>query len=424
MPKKIKKNADANQNTRLVWLEIVLAILIFVAGVVFVNETSKQKIPEEKLSKNIAEKNLEAKEEITFERIEIPTTPTSLPRLGKDGALLTAYFFADYRSESEQKFYQEILPKLHQYTDDGTLKIYWVIRDAQDELSYQTAMATKCTQRYGDEFFWKYADELYTRKLPLKYADLLSVTRKITLNEYYFARCVTRDFYDADINAEAEFAQKLNITTPTFILDGIVFTEFDAQEIMDTITEITKPKNFTNLENYLVEENETSATLLHEPSWGNPSAKIQIIEFCDFTSKACRDIQPAIAHLQKQYADKIYLKFYNLPLNEKAEQLAESSECAHEQGGFWNYYNWLFVNQENLDLENLGNAVLGLGLQPRALELCLSEKRYAAEVADDMAIAERLKIKTVPTLCIDTDCIKGTLTPDDIDRILELKLAN
>jgi len=424
-PKKTQKKSPVKSN--LLWLEIILALLIFVAGVIFVNETTKNQPTDEKISKEITEKKLAEKEEIAFTRIEIPTAPTSLPRLGKDGALLTAYFLADYQSEAEQKFYLETLPKLRKYIDDGTLKIYWVNSDTEDKLSYQSAMATKCTQRYSDEFFWKYLDAFYTRTLPLEYKDLLSVTRDIALNEYFFARCVTRDIYDAEVRAEAEFAQSLGVATPSFILDGIVFTDLDAEQILWTIAELTKPENPTDLEDYLESENTaTTPKLLHEPAWGNPSAEIQIVEFCDFGAEACRDLQPAIAHLKEKYSDQVYFKFYNLPLSAESEILAESAECAQEQNPevFWNYYNWLFVNQGKVNLENLAKSVLGLGLQPRAMELCLTKKRYAGEVADDLAVAKRLKIDSVPTLCIDTDCLKGTLTPDDIDRILKLKLGN
>ncbi len=423
MPKKTKKkNSQKTTNNRLIWLEVVLAVLIFVVGIVYVNETAKHSTPTEKINKTVAQKNLQGKEKVKFERVEIPTPPTTLPRLGKDGAILTAYFFADYESASEQKFYTEILPKIKKYVDDGTLKIYWVAREGENAQSVQSAMATKCTQKYSDEFFWKYLDEFYARELPLDYYGLLSVTRDISLNEYYFAKCVLYDYYEESVQGEIDFAKSLDIKSPTFILDGVIFTDFEAEKIVQTIEILTAPEDVTDVEDYVASEENQNSKMLHEPTWGNPAAEIQVVEFCDFGSEACQALQPAIAHLQEKYRDEVQLKFYNLPMSEESKFLAESAECAHEQGVFWNYHNWLFVNQGEVDRNNLAHAVLGLGIQPRALELCLQEKRYQAEVENDVQIAKRLKIETVPTLCVDTDCLEGTLTVEDIEQIIQLKL--
>src|SRR3989344_6054331 len=95
-----------------------------------------------------------------------------------------------------------------------------------------------------------------------------------------------------------------------------------------------------------------------DPYLGNKDAKVVMIEFSDYQCPYCaRFEEGAYVDIKKNYIDTGKVKFvyrdFPLSFHENAQKAAEASECADEQGKFWEYHDLLFKNQGALDLISL-----------------------------------------------------------------------
>ena len=80
---------------------------------------------------------------------------------------------------------------------------------------------------------------------------------------------------------------------------------------------------------------------------GGEGASVKIVEFSDFECPYCRSVVPIIEGLLEKYGDKISLEYRHFPLSfhASAQKAAEASECAREQGKFWEMHDLIFEVQ-------------------------------------------------------------------------------
>ncbi|MCS6909030.1 MAG: DsbA family protein [Anaerolineales bacterium] len=90
----------------------------------------------------------------------------------------------------------------------------------------------------------------------------------------------------------------------------------------------------------------------------------------------------------------------------ESRRAAEASECAREQGRFWQYHAILFANAGGEGAGNFRDARLKafaerLGLDQGQFNSCLDSGRYAAAVREDEALARSLGVDRTPTVFIN-----------------------
>ena len=89
----------------------------------------------------------------------------------------------------------------------------------------------------------------------------------------------------------------------------------------------------------------------HLPSLGNDNAKITVVEFSDFQCPFCEqfenDTYPQIndTYIKTGKIKFVYRQYPLITIHPNAQKAAEASECANEQGRFWDYHDLLFKNQ-------------------------------------------------------------------------------
>ena len=81
--------------------------------------------------------------------------------------------------------------------------------------------------------------------------------------------------------------------------------------------------------------------------WGNPNAKIIIVEYSDLECPFCKVFHQTLHQVVEKNAEVawVYRHYPILGLHPKAFREAEATECAFEQGGndmFWKYTDKLF----------------------------------------------------------------------------------
>lgn len=99
-------------------------------------------------------------------------------------------------------------------------------------------------------------------------------------------------------------------------------------------------------------------------------------------------------------------------LGDESQWAGEASECAADQNAFWEYHDYLFVNQngENqgaFNKDNLKAFAEELGLDTQAFNECLDSGKYTDLVQQDTAWARSLGVQSTPTFVLNGQGIVG-----------------
>ncbi len=114
---------------------------------------------------------------------------------------------------------------------------------------------------------------------------------------------------------------------------------------------------------------------------------ILVEEFGDFQCPACQAAHTAInGVLLQQYGNQIRFEFKHFPLqsiHRYALEAAMASECAADQGKFWEFVDTVYENQKELSERSLKNWASSLALDRDLFNRCLD-----SEIKEDAVIGE------------------------------------
>lgn len=163
-----------------------------------------------------------------------------------------------------------------------------------------------------------------------------------------------------------------------------------------------------------------------EPFYGGATAKVTIIEFSDFQCPVCIRVYPEVKKVEAAYGDNIKFVFKHFPLYEihpYAQKAAEASECAADQGKFFEYHDALFMAGGNLGTSKLKEYAALLGLDTTQFNDCLDGGLKAAQVEKERNEAISLGVEGTPTFYINNRRYVGYLTFDQMKQAIDSALA-
>lgn len=78
---------------------------------------------------------------------------------------------------------------------------------------------------------------------------------------------------------------------------------------------------------------------------GDASAKVTLVEYSDFECPYCMNHASTLKQILEEYSGKVRLVYRHFPLSfhANAQLAAEASECAGDQGKFWEMHDKLFT---------------------------------------------------------------------------------
>lgn len=127
---------------------------------------------------------------------------------------------------------------------------------------------------------------------------------------------------------------------------------------------------------------------------GAKNAKVTIIEYSDLECPFCKRFHPTMQRIVEEYPSDVRWVYRHFPLEQlhsKAPKEAEATECAGEQGKFWEFTDKIFEvtpSNDGLDLDELPQLARDAGVSNIAqFEACLDSGKYAQRVEDDLADA-------------------------------------
>ena len=160
---------------------------------------------------------------------------------------------------------------------------------------------------------------------------------------------------------------------------------------------------------------------------GDPRAPLTVVEFGDFECPVCGRGEAAAREIRTRYARQIRFVFRQFPLERIhpfAEKAAEASECAGEQGKFWEMVDKIYSRQDDLNIEGLERDAAALGLEQPRFNQCLTRGAMAGRVRRDVEDGRALGVRATPTFFIGQQRVEGVLTEAQFSQLVDEQLAS
>jgi len=149
------------------------------------------------------------------------------------------------------------------------------------------------------------------------------------------------------------------------------------------------------------------------PVWGNPDAKVTIVEFSDLECPFCRMAALNLLPRLTEYRNDVKLVFVNYPLDQSCNKnmqmpghknscmAATATMCAYKQHEFWDYSEDVFRDQRRISREMLLKLADKHGLDMPQFIQCLDNQESMPLVQRDITIGEGAMISATPTVFIN-----------------------
>ena len=161
---------------------------------------------------------------------------------------------------------------------------------------------------------------------------------------------------------------------------------------------------------------------------GDEDAPVLIVEFSDFQCPYCgkfyRDTLPL---LKENYIDtgkvKIIHRDFPLGFHQNAQKAGEASECADDQGKFWEMHDKLYENYQELAVDNLKQYAVDLGLNAEEFNDCLDTGKYADEVKKDFVDGAAAGVSGTPSFFVNGQLLVGAQPYAAFQQAIDAALA-
>ncbi|MBI5225307.1 DsbA family protein [Candidatus Micrarchaeota archaeon] len=158
---------------------------------------------------------------------------------------------------------------------------------------------------------------------------------------------------------------------------------------------------------------------------GKESAPITIIEYSDFQCPFCsRFYAETLPSILKDWVDtgkaKLYYKHFPLSqIHPNAEKAAEASECAKDQGKFWEMHDKMFQNGNALSVDDLKRYAADLKLDTAKFNTCLDGGSKASIVAEQLQEGIGAGVTGTPSFFINGQNIVGAQPYSVFQQVLQ-----
>ncbi len=161
------------------------------------------------------------------------------------------------------------------------------------------------------------------------------------------------------------------------------------------------------------------------------AALVTLEEFGDFQCSHCAQFALGMGkQLKEDFVNtgRIRFVFRHFPfIGEESFRAAEATECAADQGRFWEYHdtvfeNWKGVNQGAYSDDNLKGFASRLQLDRDAFDSCLDSGKYRGKVEEDLHLGERLGVNSTPSLFLEGRRIQAA-NYSELAQLIESAIA-
>lgn len=173
---------------------------------------------------------------------------------------------------------------------------------------------------------------------------------------------------------------------------------------------------------------ETPAVSDGDATFGPRDAKVKVVVFSDFQCPYCKVFFQNLRSVMGQYQNNVLFDFKELPLDihPQANNAALASECALEQGKFWEYADKLYGAQADWsaakDTSKFKGYAASLKLDVSKFNACLDSQKYKDKIAADTQEASDLGLTGTPSIFVNSNFDSGALTTDQLKEMIDAEL--
>ena len=157
---------------------------------------------------------------------------------------------------------------------------------------------------------------------------------------------------------------------------------------------------------------------------GNPNAKYTVIEYADFQCPFCSQFHETMSTILKEADVRWVYRHFPLKNHPLAARAAEASECAGDQGKFWEYSDALFELKAKMSEETFYRIAQKLRLDGLAFGICLNTGKYSAAVAAQLEDGMKKKISGTPTFFLNGKRFAGFVPLEDLRKKVGVSTAH
>jgi protein-disulfide isomerase len=393
-------------------------------------------------------------------------TAEGYPFRGEPDAPITMIEFSDFECPFCARYFVQTEPAINEsYVRTGQVRV--VFRDFPlVELHPNAPAAHKaslCVAEQGAELYWPMHAKLFQTQTewsnsvdPLPVFERLAEESGADMDAY--RTCMeTADAKQAEIDAGLGAGQAAGVTgTPSFFFigaDGAAYPLVGAQPYdqfalyIESMLRGEKPPVpeqeqaqaqgeqeipfWATAEGWLPDPDRPGFNMAGDVYRGNPDAKVTVVEFSDFQCPFCKqhveETQPTLDEEFVDTGDVMWVfKHFPLSIHPQAPAAGVASECAAEQGQFWEMHHLLFENQERWSVEDpnpiFEELAADLELDAAAFAACLADPAIAERVTSDMSEGAPF-VQGTPTFIVLADgqgqIIPGALPIDTFRQVLQ-----
>ncbi|MFH0804617.1 MAG: DsbA family protein, partial [Patescibacteria group bacterium] len=121
---------------------------------------------------------------------------------------------------------------------------------------------------------------------------------------------------------------------------------------------------------------------------------------------------------------RLVYKHFPLSFHPNSQKAAEASECASEQGKFWEYHDKLFDNQPSgFSVDKFKQWAKDLNLDTAKFNGCLDSGTYAKKVQADEQEGQQKGVNGTPATFINGQLVSGALPYDTFTQAIDASLS-
>ncbi|MSR77357.1 MAG: hypothetical protein EXS63_03925 [Candidatus Omnitrophica bacterium] len=355
------------------------------------------------------------------------------PSEGPENAPVTLVEFSDFYCP----FCARISPTIEKIMKDYSGKVRRVWRHyplPMHQGAHEAHEASECASEQGK--FWAFHDQVFTHQPELREKGKLeTLAKNAGLNVKKWNKCMeskrTQTIVDADIKKGNEAGVS---GTPAAFINGYFISGAQPYENFKPWIEHFLNPNTVPLPKADQPEEQAPDVPLKpvvfddlegKPSQGPANAKVTLVEFSDFHCPFCKRVAPTIQKIVQRFDGKIrhVWRHYPLPMHQGSERTHQASECAREQGKFWEFHGKAFENQEKLaDIKEPGEIAKSLSLNIPQFENCLESGKYKELVKKEFAKGNDSGVHGTPAFFINGKPFMGARPYEQFEEAISEEL--
>jgi protein-disulfide isomerase len=383
--------------------------------------------------------------ELNYEKPEPPKAPSQdtttvwkvalggSPVRGKATAHVTLVMFSDFECPFCAKAHATIAALEREYGEKLRIVFKHSPLPFHPRAEPAAQLAIEARAQGGDAKFWQAYDLLFQDQTRLSDQDLDDHAKTLGLQVKRASAAIASRKHAATIEADLDLADELlAVGVPHFFINGRRLTGSQPIAMFKTIIdeEIAKADELLASGTSAAKLYETlqkdgrgppprerilvpAATAQSPAKGAKAGPKVAVVQvFSDFECPYCKSLEGTLDELITALPGKVRVVFRHRPIStHKSAQLAAEAavEAFTQKGdkGFWAYSKLLWGDQTALDKESLITKATEAGLDATKMRTALDTRAHQAAVDADRALAESLKITSIPAVAVGDHFLQG-----------------